>query len=104
MNKYYKFYVHEDNAGGLHLLVYDKYNTPVFYHTGYERNIGFLSVDLDALMNGDSPETWEGNKKDEIDYIYLGWESDVIVEGDTVNGVTYDYSLMGNAGLREFWR
>ena len=103
MKEYYKIYVYEDNAGGLHLVVLDNEATPVFYRTGYERYEGFLCADIDALMHGDSPSTWESNDIDELDMEYLEWECNLIADGDTVKGVTYFYSIMGCAGLREFW-
>ena len=103
MKEYYKIYVYEDNAGGLHLVVLDNEGTPVFYRTGYERYEGFLSDDIDALMHGDSPATWEFNYIDDLDMEYLEWESELIADGDTVIGVKYYYSFMGRAGLREFW-
>lgn len=103
MKQFYKIYVYEDNAGGLHLVVLDNEGTPVFYRTGYERYEGFLSVDIDALMHGDSPLMWESNDIDELDIEYLEWECEMIADGDTDKGIEYYYSLMGRAGLREFW-
>lgn len=103
MKEFYKIYVYEDNAGGLHLVVLANEATPVFYSTGYERYEGFLCADIDALMHGDSPRTWESNDVDEIDFNHLEWECELIADGDTDNGVVYYYSLMGRAGLREFW-
>ena len=102
MKEFYKIYVYEDNAGGLHLVVLDNEATPVFYRAGYERYEGFLSADIDALMHGDSPRTWESNDVDDLDYSYLDWECELIADGDTDEGVTYYFSLMGRAGLREF--
>ena len=102
LKEFYKIYVYEDNAGGLHLVVFDNEATPVFYRTGYERYDGFLSADIDALMHGDSPRTWESNDVDELDFLYLEWECELIADGDTVKGVTYFYSNMGNAGRKEF--
>ena len=102
LKDFYRIYVYEDNAGGLHLVVFDNEATPVFYHTGYERNEGFLSVDIDALMHGDSPLIWDCNDIDELDIEYLEWECELIAVGDIVKGVTYFYSNMGNAGRREF--
>lgn len=103
MKEFYKIYVYEDNAGGLHLVVLDNEATPVFYRAGYERYDGFLSDDIDALMHGDSPATWESNDIAELDMEYLEWLCELIADGDTDKGVTYYYSLMGRAGLREFW-
>lgn len=103
MKEFYKIYVYEDNAGGLHLVVLDNEATPVFYRTGYERYEGFLCADIDALMHGDSPATWESNDIAELDMEYLEWLCELIADGDTDKGVTYYYSLMGRAGLREFW-
>lgn len=101
--KEFHIYVYEDNAGGLHLVVFDNEATPVFYRTGYERYEGFLCADIDALMHGDSPAMWEANDIDELDIEYLEWECELIADGDTVKGVTYLYDLMGRAGLHEFW-
>ena len=103
MKQFYKIYVYEDNAGGLHLVVLDNEATPVFYRTGYERYDGFLSADIDALMHGDFPAMWDCNDIDELDMEYLEWECELIADGDTDNGVEYCYSLMGRAGLREFF-
>ena len=102
MKEFYKIYVYEDNAGGLHLVVLDNEGTPVFYRAGYERYVGFLSADIDALMHGDSPRTWESNDVDDLDFSYLEWECELIADGDTVNGVEYYFCIMGCAGLREF--
>lgn len=102
MKQFYKIYVYEDNAGGLHLVVLDNEATPVFYRTGYERYDGFLSADIDALMHGDSPAMWNCNDIDELDMEYLEWECELIAEGDTDNCIEYYYCLMGRAGLREF--
>lgn len=103
MKQFYKIYVYEDNAGGLYLVVLDNEATPVFYRTGYERYEGFLCADIDALMHGDSPTAWESNEVAELDMEYLEWLCELIADGDTDKGVTYYYSLMGRAGLREFW-
>lgn len=102
MKEFYKIYVYEDNAGGLHLVVLDNEATPVFYRTGYESYEGFLCADIDALMHGDSPATWEYNDIAELDMEYLEWLCELIADGDTDKGVTYYYSFMGRAGLREF--
>lgn len=102
MKEYYEIYVYEDNAGGLHLVVLDNEGTPVFYRTGYERYEGFLCADIDALMHGDSPRTWESNDLDELDMEYLEWECELIADGDTDKGIKYFYSFMGRAGVREF--
>lgn len=102
MKEFYKIYVYEDIAGGLHLVVLDNEATPVFYRTGYERYEGFLCADIDALMHGDSPRTWESNDLDELDMEYLEWECELIAVGDTDKGIKYFYSFMGRAGVREF--
>lgn len=102
MKEFYKIYVYEDNAGGLHLVVLDNEGTPVFYRTGYERYEGFLCADIDALMCGDSPLMWDFNDIDELDMEYLEWECELIADGDTDKGIKYFYSSMGRAGVREF--
>ena len=102
MKEYYKIYVYEDNAGGLHLVVFNNEATPVFYRAGYERYDGFLSADIDALMHGDSPATWESNYVDDLDFHYLEWECELIADGDTDKGMSYYYIDMGRSGLREF--
>lgn len=55
--------VFEDNGGGLHLVVYNQKEKPIYYHSGYEYVKGQLTEDLKALKDGDNPVTdWEGNE------------------------------------------
>lgn len=102
MKEFYKIYVYEDNAGGLHLVLLDEDANFVYYYTGYEGMPGSLSQDLDALMHGDDPRMWESNCKDKLDMMYLEWETNLIADGDTICGIMYDYDNMGNAGRKEF--
>jgi hypothetical protein len=65
MAKRLSYVVIEDNAGGLHLAIFDN-NTCVWCGSGYERNLDRLREDIDALRNGADPvsEDWESDLPD----------------------------------------
>lgn len=82
-----KFKAIEDNGGGLTLVVFGENGKVEYLHTGYEYNVGQLSEDLTALMNGDDPANeWEGNEEnpqemyDNITSYEYGWE--VVADND----------------------
>lgn len=57
-----KFEAIEDNAGGLHLFVFDNSGNVVYCHSGYEQEMGKLINDIAELCTGDLPvEDWDGN-------------------------------------------
>lgn len=57
--------VTEDNGGGIALFVFDRSDTCVYAHTGYEYTPGALAQDIAALLSGDyPPEDWDGNEDD----------------------------------------
>lgn len=64
-----KYYVIEDNGGGLALVVFAEDGENVEYiHSGYEYNPGQLTEDLENLKNGDDPaEYWDGNELDSVE-------------------------------------
>ena len=81
MAKRLSYVVIEDNAGGLHLAIFDN-NTCVWCGSGYERNLDRLKEDINALQNRSDP-------------VQEGWESD-LPEGYTAQQVydeltSYDY-------------
>ena len=64
-----KYYVIENNGGGLALVVFAEDGKTIEYiHTGYEYNQGQLTEDLEALRAGENPVTdWDGNELEETD-------------------------------------
>ena len=64
-----KYYVIENNGGGLALVVFAEDGETIEYiHTGYEYNQGQLTEDLEALRAGENPVTdWDGNELEETD-------------------------------------
>lgn len=84
-----RYEVIEDNGGGLTLVVFGTNGKVEYLHTGYEYNVGQLSEDLTALMNGDDPANeWEGNEEnpqemyDNITSYEYGWE--VVADNDGI--------------------
>jgi len=81
----------EDNGGGLTLYVFGRGGIDkgkvIYSHSGYEHNPGQLSQDLQALVNGDDPRSWDGcdddpqGNYDQITSWEHGWESVAQVHG-----------------------
>ena len=65
MAKKLNYVVIEDNAGGLHLAIFDN-NKCIWYGGGYERNLDRLQEDITALRNGADPiqDDWETDLPD----------------------------------------
>jgi hypothetical protein len=63
LKKQLTWQVVSDNAGGLHLAVWDD-DTLIYTHSGYEYNDGQLRQDLIALADGSHPiaDDWAGNE------------------------------------------
>lgn len=98
-----KFYVIEDNGGGLTLVIFDDNESDkvAYLHTGYEYILGQLTYDLTELSNGSDPSTWDGCEEnpqeiyDNITSFDYGWE--VIADNDGIYP-----EAMGTAGRIEF--
>ena len=91
----------EDNGGGLHLAVFDEADECIYFHSGFEQNLGDLVECVEQLKMGEDPANWEGNDETPMDtynnltsYEY-GWQ---IVADD--EGIYPD--VMGAAARREF--
>lgn len=97
-----KYEVIEDNGGGLTLVTFDENGTVDYLHTGYEYVVGSLTMDLEALKNGDNPvEDWDGNEENPqkvydniISYEY-GWK--IVADNDGIYP-----NKMGGAACTEF--
>lgn len=98
-----KFYVIEDNGGGIILVIFDDNESDKvsYLHTGYEYILGQLTNDLTELSNGSDPSTWDGCEEnsqeiyDNITSFEYGWE--VIADNDGIYP-----EAMGAAGRKEF--
>ena len=55
----YKYEVIEDNAGGLHLVVFDEQGRVKFYGSGYEHIVEHLQEAIKALKSGDDTSSWD---------------------------------------------
>lgn len=99
---YQKWEVLEDNAGGLHLAVFDLENDGVEYiHSGYETEGDQLLEDIELLKSGeaDPVNDWDGNAEDPqglYDELVNSRETSIVADDDGVY-----YSKMGNAVKRQ---
>lgn len=91
MDKTFPYQVFEDNAGHLTLIVKDQEGRVVFAHSGYEESPGMLSVDLQSLDRGESPEGWDGHEEG-----VGGWYT-MMAEDDNFRVIAW-----GQAGGREY--
>ena len=98
-----KLEVLEDNAGGLHLAVFDLENDGVEYiHSGYETAGDQLLEDIELLKSGeaDPVNDWDGNAEDPqglYDELMNSRETSIVADDDGVY-----YSKMGNAAASIF--
>lgn len=97
-----RFFVIEDNGGGLTLVVFGNDGNVEYLHSGYEYGTtGRLVCDLKALKQSGSTEDWDGNAEDpQAEYDDMtsypcGWE----VVADNY-GIYPD--VMGRAAAAEF--
>ena len=84
-----KYEVIENNGGGLMLVVFGENGNVEYLHTGYECNVGQLSNDLFALLDGSDPANeWDGNEEnpqemyDNITSHEYGWE--IVADNDGI--------------------
>lgn len=98
-----KWEVLEDNAGGLHLSVFDLEKDGVEYiHSGYETEGDQLLEDIELLKSGeaDPVNDWEGNAEDPqglYDELVNSLEAEIVADNDGVY-----YSKMGNSAASIF--
>lgn len=96
------YHVIEDNGGGLHLAVFDKTDSVIYWHSGYECCQGQLTDDIITLKNESHLiiDAWDGNaddpqgEYDRMTQYEFGWN--VVADED---GIEYD--LLGAAGEAE---
>jgi hypothetical protein len=98
-----KWEVLEDNAGGLHLAVFDLEKDGVEYiHSGYETAGDQLLEDIKLLKSGeaDPVNDWDGNAEDPqviYDELVNSRETSIVADDDGVY-----YSKMGNSAASIF--
>lgn len=109
------WYVLEDNAGFLHLGVYnqnDMHTTNLIYYHVYGDVLGQLAEDIDNLEHGADPLTWDNNEGpdgwNDIYTAYLDGLGATLVADGQCNIITrqgdthYYHSRMGVAARMEF--
>lgn len=92
----------EDNAGGLHLGVFEA-GELVYYHAGYQFDRGQLVQDIAALRAGEHPAGWSGCE----DLAHFDFEEEDCRNGGWKLIADEDYIYpkeMGNNGRMEFAR
>jgi len=105
------YIVIEDNAGGLHLFVFEDINGDgcekiIYEHSGYEYVEGQLTDDLKELASGAHPSNWEGcednPQKDYDDMISIRYGYKIVAACDYHGSPKIYVADMGLSAQREF--
>ena len=94
----------EDNGGGLSIYVFDGEKV-IYSHSGYEKNRGQLSYDLNDLDRDHSVDGWDGCEEDpqaawdQLQSYNYGWK--IVADNKDGDRTLYPNS-MGTAARLEF--